>query len=130
MWAESGEYTHSAPANFAATTNAAYPARAAALEWVGGDEDLLREMVAMIEQARGENLAKVRQAVALADDDMLVSTAHAYKGVLGLLGENDAFFAARQLEMMGREGDLGERERALAELEEAVAQYEQVLALL
>lgn len=104
-----------------------YPTRANALEWVGDDEDLLCEMVAMITKARDEHLAPVRRAVAQSDADVLAKTAHAYKGVLGLLGENPAFFAARRLEMMGREGTLEESKTALAELEEAAAQYEEIL---
>ena len=108
-------------------TNAAYPTRDAALAWIGDDEELLREMVAMIVQARSVNLPKVSQAIERADADALVAAAHAYKSVLGLLGENAAFVAARRLEMMAREGVLEESAAALEELQTAVAQYERVL---
>lgn len=107
--------------------SATYPTRDDALAWVGDDEMLLREMVAMIVQARSENLPKVSRAIERADADALASTAHAYKSVLGLLGENAAFVAARRLEMMGREGALEEGPAALEELQAAVAQYERVL---
>ncbi|MGY8827886.1 MAG: Hpt domain-containing protein [Candidatus Latescibacterota bacterium] len=113
--------------NKASEPDQTYPTRATALEWVGGDENLLSEMVAMIIQAGSERLPPVRQAVADADAEALVYVAHAYKGILGLLGENPAFSAARRLEMMGRQGDLAERAEALAELEKAVAHYEQIL---
>jgi len=104
-----------------------YPARSEALEWVGGDEELLHEMATMIMQASSKQMPSVRQAVAAADAEGLVSVAHAYKSVLGLLGENPAFLAARRLEMMARQEDLAESAQALAELEKTVAHYEQIL---
>jgi HPt (histidine-containing phosphotransfer) domain-containing protein len=81
----------------------------------------------MIVQARSVNLPKVSQAIERADADALLTAAHAYKSVLGLLGENAAFVAARRLEMMAREGVLEESAAALEELQTAVAQYERVL---
>ena len=110
--------------------DAAYPTRVSALQWVGGDEALLREMASMIMEARNEQLPLIAQAVASACAEELVAAAHSYKSVLGLLGENRAFIAARALEIMGREGKLAQSAVALAELEEAVERYEEVLVSL
>jgi signal transduction histidine kinase/DNA-binding NarL/FixJ family response regulator len=141
---QSGKFTEQAPAaqeserlaanaeqpateNGQRAASTTYPTRDDALAWIGDDEEILREMVALIVQARSENLPQVSQAIECADADALASTAHAYKSVLGLLGENAAFVAARRLEMMGREGALEEGPAALEELQAAIAQYEQVL---
>ena len=101
--------------------------RAAALGWVEGDEALLAERVDTICRARAESMAAIEQALELADTKQLEAAAHAYRSILGLLGDNAAFSAA-DLEGSARKGQVDAM--AYQQLVIAVEEYEHELLVI
>ncbi len=101
---------------------------AQAMEKVGGDEDLLREIAAMfVEEAPGMMTA-LRDALNRADSRALERTAHSLKGCVGNFGAKPALDAAFDLEQSGRAQDLARVGPALARLDEALRQLMPELA--
>ncbi|MBI2159738.1 MAG: Hpt domain-containing protein [Candidatus Rokubacteria bacterium] len=71
---------------------------ARALHWVGGDRQLLRELVAIfVEEAPGR-LAELRRAAAARDATTVERVAHSLKGSAGLLGAASLHAASAELE--------------------------------
>jgi CheY-like chemotaxis protein len=91
--------------------------RPALLSRVGGDEHLLADLAGLFVQDCPGRLAAVRQAAEAGDSVALQRSAHYLKGALGLFGVPDAVTAARELEMIGRSGDLGRAGEVYAVLE-------------
>jgi protein-histidine pros-kinase len=107
----------------------------ALLESVGGDKNLLREVVGLFLDSDAPRLiAELRDAAAKRDATALESTAHALKGLLGELCATRAAEMARQLEADGRSGDLAELDpRAaalLAEIEKIKSQLQKLMETL
>jgi HPt (histidine-containing phosphotransfer) domain-containing protein len=98
-----------------------------ALARVGGDRELLRELVGSFLQECPRWLEEVRAAVGRRDPARLRRAAHTLKGALGTLGAAVAFEAAQALETMGRDGDLSGAEEACSVLEEAVRRLDAAL---
>ena len=101
--------------------------KAEALQRLGGDEDLLRELCDIFLNESPKLLQQLREAIAAADPDAVMRAAHSLKGELGYLGATEAVKAARELEDMGHGKNLsqaGERfmllEREFASLHLAV----------
>ena len=89
-----------------------------ALDRVGGDEDLLREVAQLFLQEYPSLLCQLEDAVAHNDASRVMEMAHTMKGSLATLGAEAGTQIALQLETMGRHRTLaGSREtsRALAE---------------
>jgi CheY-like chemotaxis protein len=101
---------------------------AAALERVGGDEELLKELVGIFLEECPQWLAAVRAAVAAGDPAALKRAAHVVKGAVDNCGASAAFDAALRLERMGSEGRLNEAEDALATLEGELGHLQPALA--
>jgi two-component system, sensor histidine kinase and response regulator len=80
--------------------------KAEALERLGGDEDLLRELCQIFLVESPNLLQKLREAIAGADPEAVMRAAHSLKGELGYLGAPGAAQAARELEDMGHEKNL------------------------
>jgi len=80
----------------------------AALERVGGDEDLLREIGALFLQEYPPAISGLRTAVADRDPKRIEHKAHSLKGSVSTFGSGVAFEATLELEMQGRSGDLTE----------------------
>ena len=76
-----------------------------ALERLGGDEKLLREVVDIFLQETPKMMDKLRQAITGGDAELVQRTAHSLKGELGYLGVA-AVNRARELEKMGAERQL------------------------
>jgi len=93
---------------------------ASALERVGGDEDLLKDIAGIFLEECPSQLADVRDAVRAKDAEAIQSAAHSLKGSVGNFGANRAHEAALRLEMMGRNNDISASEQALTELEHAI----------
>jgi len=90
----------------------------AALDRVGGDEDLLREVTGILLADVPAHLQHLRDALGCRDADTVAAEAHKLKGAIGLFEARTGVAATRQLEEMGRAGDLLEAPRILAELEQ------------
>ena len=103
---------------------------AAALDRVGGDEDLLKEIAGIFLEEYTSQLAAARSAVREKDAGAVQHTAHSIKGSVANFGANEAYELALRLEMMGRHNDLATSEQALAELERAVETIKPQLAKL
>ena len=95
--------------------------RAAALDRIGGDEDLLRDLCHIFVEESPKLLQKLHQAVAAGDTDGVMRAAHSLKGEAGYLGADGTSRAAQQLEEMGHNKDLSRASETLAALEREVA---------
>jgi HPt (histidine-containing phosphotransfer) domain-containing protein len=92
-----------------------------ALERLGGDEDLLRELCEMFLAESPKLLQKLREAIAEADSQEVMRAAHSLKGELGYLGAEGAVQAARELEDMGHENNLSRAAELFTLLERELA---------
>ncbi len=88
-----------------------------ALDRLGGDEDLLRELCHIYLEESPKLLEKLRQGVVDGDAEAVRRAAHSIKGEVGYLGAEKASQAARQLENMGRDQDLSQAAVVFAVLE-------------
>jgi signal transduction histidine kinase/CheY-like chemotaxis protein len=95
--------------------------RAAALDRIGGDEELLRDLCHIFVDESPKLLQKLQQALAAGDADGVMRAAHSLKGEAGYLGAAGTSRAAQQLEEMGHNKDLSRASETLATLEREVA---------
>ena len=104
----------------------------AALESVGGDEAMLRELAEMFFVECPKLMQQIREHIAGADGPELRRAAHTLKGSAHVFGAEEVAAAAHRLEEIGREGFDGElsRTEALADAEEALALLEDEMARL
>lgn len=91
-----------------------------ALSRVGGDTDLLHEIVDLFLADYPTTLEKIRVAVSARDAVAIEHHAHSLKGSVSTFGAQSAFEAALALERQGRSGDLGNVEAGLSQLEYAL----------
>ncbi len=75
----------------------------ALLDRVDGDVEFLEETIEMLEDDVPPLLEQLGQATASRNAEVLVTSAHAIKGMLANFCAEPAEAAARELEMMGRE---------------------------
>jgi PAS domain S-box-containing protein len=102
--------------------------RQAALAHVGGDNQLLQELVALFLKECPVWLDEIRGAVASADAPRLMRVSHSLKSSLNLFGAHAAADIALKLEMMGRSGNLVGVGDTVASLHEYLRQLEPALA--
>ncbi len=74
--------------------------------YVGGDRELLDELLAIFAKDAPAQLEAIRRAIAEADAAELMRVAHALKGSLKVLGATTAAGLAQHLEVRGRTGDV------------------------
>ena len=77
-----------------------------ALDRVGGDLDLLREVAELFLRDSPKMMAAVKTACAAGDAPALARAAHNLKGCVGTFCADQAFDAAQALEAAGRNEDL------------------------
>jgi two-component system sensor histidine kinase/response regulator len=92
-----------------------------ALSRVGGDVELLREVIGLFLDDYPQSLDMIRDAVARGDQSSLERHAHSLKGSVSTFGAQEAFEAAMALEKQGRTGDLAQAQDGLSRLEHALA---------
>lgn len=80
--------------------------RALALERVGGDEELLREIAVLFLEDCPSLMTKIEQAIAAGDAHNLERAAHSLKGSVANFGSDPAYEAAFDLEQIGRSKNL------------------------
>ena len=90
--------------------------RALALERVGGDEDLLREIAGLFLQDYPSLICQIQKALAESDARNLERAAHSLKGSVANFGSEAAYQAALDLEQIGRSNKLDGAEDAYARL--------------
>jgi CheY-like chemotaxis protein len=76
--------------------------RFSTLEKLGGDENLLREVIAIFLAETPKKMASLQQALEQGDADSVEKIAHSLKGELGYLAIPEVALKARELEQMGR----------------------------
>ena len=96
--------------------------RAIALERVGGDEELLREIAGLFLEDYPSLITQIEQAVATGDANGLERAAHSLKGSIANFGSEAAYQASLDLEQIGRSKDLTKMHEALARLVEVMTQ--------
>jgi two-component system sensor histidine kinase/response regulator len=99
----------------------AFWGKAEALERLGGDEELLRELCQIFLEESPKLLHKLRQAIVDTDAQGVMRAAHSLKGELGYLGAAAASHVARDLEDMGHDKNLSRAAEALVVLEREMA---------
>jgi PAS domain S-box-containing protein len=94
--------------------------RAAAVERLGGDEELFNEVAGVFLTDTPGQVAQIRQAVKAGDAEGLRRAAHGLKGAAGYVGGQATADAARALELIGASGDLIGAPAALVTLDREV----------
>jgi PAS domain S-box-containing protein len=101
-----------------------------ALTRVGGDLELLKEVVELFLDDYPSTFEKIKAAVAGRNATALEHHAHSLKGSVSTFGANRAFEAAFTLEKQGRSGDLTGAQEGLLQLEQALEALRPELVLL
>jgi len=102
--------------------------RDAVLEKLGGDDELLLEIIDLYLEDTPQVFVTLRAAVEESDAEGVRKAAHRIKGSVGSLAAMRAFEAARDLEKVGREGDLDGLAAAFSLLEAELEQLAGALA--
>jgi HPt (histidine-containing phosphotransfer) domain-containing protein len=96
----------------------------------GGDRDLIADIAAAYVEAQATILEPIVRAIEAADPSRLEQAARQLRGTFGTLAAPRAGAAARRLELIGRDGDLGPAAGALellrAEMERLEADLESI----
>jgi PAS domain S-box-containing protein len=91
-----------------------------ALSRVGGDVDLLKEVIGLFLSDYPTTFEKIKDAVAGSDANALEHHAHSLKGSVSTFGAGRAFEAAFELEKQGRARDLRGSREGLSQLGQAL----------
>ena len=102
--------------------------REALLDRVGGDEELLREVIGIFFEEYPVLVAEIRVAAAHNDALNLERAAHSLKGSVANFGAHPATDIARDLELIGRKGKVGGLAPLVSRLEEELASLHGALA--
>ncbi len=100
------------------------------LSRTGGDEELLRELVDLFLEEYAGLLLEIEEAIAHSNSQGLEFAAHTLRGSVGNLGAKSAYNAAKNLEMIGREGNLSGATEAYAVLRIELERLQPALAML
>jgi protein-histidine pros-kinase len=92
-----------------------------------GDAEIMEEVVGLFLADYPNEMNAIREAVRDGDATSLAQSAHALKGAVAAFGTGEAFEAARQLEEIGRSGNLSGAPGANTALEEALKSLTAVL---
>ncbi|AXC13519.1 PAS/PAC sensor hybrid histidine kinase [Acidisarcina polymorpha] len=91
--------------------------RTKTLEGLGGDENLLRDVMEIFREQAPQHLAYLRVAIVEGDARAVEATAHSLKGELGYLCVPETYQISRDLETAGRESDLQAAAKLLPKFE-------------
>ncbi|MGP8283987.1 MAG: response regulator, partial [Desulfomonilaceae bacterium] len=97
---------------------------------VGGDVELLDELVDLFMKNSSRMLSAVEQAVHEGRAETIEKAAHSLKGSVGNFAADRAFQAAMKLETMGREGRVKHADEALENLEKEISLLKDALSTL
>ena len=98
-----------------------------ALEQVGGDREILKEIIDIYCEEYPKQLSQIQQAIDKNDTATVGEVAHTIKGAVGNFGAIAAFEAALCLEKIGKSGELSKAMSAFSELKEKLEQLEREL---
>lgn len=91
-----------------------------ALENMGGDMDLLKEIIEIFLEDFPNQMREIQEGIDKGDAHVVERAAHSLKGSVANFAAGRAREAAYRLEVLGREGNLGEADEALADLEKEI----------
>lgn len=103
---------------------------AVALERLGGDEELLREVAGLFLDEYPMLMNEIRMAAVARDADALQRAAHSMKGSVSNFGADGVYQAAFVLEKKGRAGDLDTLQPCIDELACALENIHPALVML
>ena len=103
---------------------------AVALERLGGDEELLREVASLFLDEYPMLLREIRTAASARDAEALQRAAHSMKGSVSNFGAEGVYQAAFALEKKGRAGDLESLEPCIDRLACALEHIHPALVVL
>ncbi|MFM9964144.1 MAG: response regulator [Planctomycetaceae bacterium] len=120
---------HETGADSAATDSTTIPIMdwEAALDRVGGREDLLKQMVAIFFKEADKLMPALRESIAQRDMVKVRRVAHSIKGSASCFAAPPTVSAAVRLEFMGRDDDLSGADEAYAVLDRELARLRQAL---
>lgn len=95
-----------------------------ALEYVGGDEELLQDLMKLFLQRKDILLVAVEEAIAAADAEAISDTAHALKGAVNHFAAKRSQMLSKTIEDNARLGKLEDVAALFDEVRKAVAQLE------
>ncbi|MDP2783485.1 MAG: ATP-binding protein [Sulfurimicrobium sp.] len=98
------------------------------MERVGGDMELLVQLVKMFFAGLPESRNEIAAAIAAADSEALEYAAHSLKGMLGTFAARDGHELAWRLEEMGHSGELAGAAETLANLDRELDALKLLLA--
>jgi HPt (histidine-containing phosphotransfer) domain-containing protein len=101
--------------------------RDVALDRVGGDECLLKEVVELFLLEYPQMMADIEQAVRDRNAHLLERSAHSLKGSLSTIGAESSAAVALALEMMGRFRNLDGCEQGLLDLQASISSLDREL---
>jgi signal transduction histidine kinase/HPt (histidine-containing phosphotransfer) domain-containing protein/FixJ family two-component response regulator len=104
--------------------------RALILARVGGDEELLKEIIELFREDCPRLLGEIREAIGRRDAAGLHRAAHALKDAVSNFGKSQSAEAAFELEALGRAGDLDRAPALYQELEENLHSFLPALSAL
>ena len=87
------------------------------MERVGGDMELLVQLVEMFLAGLPKYRDEIASAIAATDSKALLHAAHSLKGMLGILAARGGHELALRLEKLGHSGELAEAQEVLSELD-------------
>jgi CheY-like chemotaxis protein/HPt (histidine-containing phosphotransfer) domain-containing protein len=89
----------------------------AALNYVGGDRELLDELIGIFVEDAPIRMKALRHAIGSGEATELTREAHTLKGSLKVIGATTAAGLAQGLEALGRDGNMGEADKLALALE-------------
>jgi signal transduction histidine kinase/DNA-binding response OmpR family regulator len=101
--------------------------RLRALQFVGGDSELLDEMIGLFLQRQPQLLARVEAAVLAGDAESLSEAAHAYKGAVSHFAAPGVQDLALALERAGKSRDLDNARDLWSQLQEEAVRLQEAL---
>jgi CheY-like chemotaxis protein len=104
--------------------------RAALWERVAGDEESLREVIALFLEDYPKLLAAIQAAIAIGDAKALFVAAHTLKGSAGNFAAKKVVDVALRLEQLGRQEDLAPAQEAFSTLEKELLRLKDELLCL
>jgi CheY-like chemotaxis protein len=101
--------------------------RLRALQFVGGDSELLDEMIGLFLQRQPQLLARVEAAVLAGDAESLSEAAHAYKGAVSHFAASGVQDLALALERAGKSRELDNARDLWSQLQEEAVRLQEAL---
>ena len=98
-----------------------------ALEQVGGDREVLKEIIDIYCQEYPKQLQQIQEAIDKKNAVMAGNVAHTIKGAVANFGAKPSFGAALNLEKIGKSGDLSHAKEAFDVLKKELERLDREL---